>query len=126
MEHLDWRTVMSANAETSPNTIKALDKYFNHFVALELKDVDGKPEIQPQKCVGCQEELTGFKSALFGKGGFEWGITHGRGHCRNCGWPAFGHHFIKDEDGKDVVTIRNVILQVHPDFVDRKPRAGRV
>lgn len=119
-EKLDWRTFMSASADMPAKSIKALDDYFSQFVAIGIKEIDGKKEIEPLTCVGCDEALTGFAAALLGKGGFEWGLVHGQGHCRNCGWPAFGHHFIKDEDGADVATLRNFILQVHPDFVSKR------
>jgi hypothetical protein len=59
-------------------------------------------------CLACGEFMCGFV----------WGIVHGHGHCRECSWPAVLYHFIKDRDGKDLATIRGVLLQVHPDFVD--------
>ena len=119
----DWRSVMNATADTPAATIKVLDDYFSQFVAVPLKEVEGgKPEIQSQNCVGCGEMLTGF-AALLGRGGFRWGLAHGHGNCSGCGWPAVAHHFIKDEHGEDVVTLRNFILQLHPDFVERRKRA---
>lgn len=120
-EKLDWRTLMKASDETPESTIKALDDYFSHFVAVEVKDDDrgGKPQIQDQNCVGCGKALTGFLC-----GTWRWGIAHGVGECGHCGWPSHGHHFIKDESGKDVLTLRNFILQIHPDFVERKRRAS--
>lgn len=119
--HLDWRTLMKASDDMPEQSLKALDKYFNQFVAVPLKasETGGKPETLAQKCVGCGETLTGFE-AMFGRGGFQWGIIHGQGHCAKCKWPAFGHHFIKDDEGNDVVTLHNLVLQVHPDFVDHR------
>lgn len=116
----DWRSVMSAKSKLPEKHVKALDDYFSHFVAVEVKD----NEIQPQDCVNCGKRMTGL-TAMFGGGGFEWGIQHGVGHCANCKWPAYGHHFITDADGEEFVTLRNFILQVHPDFVDRKSDAER-
>lgn len=124
--HFDWRTVMSAKADFPEKSARALDRYFRHFVAVKIKDDEkgGKPVIQEQKCVNCGEILTGFM-AMFGRGGFQWGIAHGEGHCGGCKWPATAHHFIKDEDGNDVVTLRGFILQVHPEFVtSRKDRSN--
>jgi hypothetical protein len=115
---LDWRTFMKASDDTPETTIRALDSYFAHFVALEIKDdVEGKPDIQPQACVGCGKTLTGLC------GTWRWGIAHGVGECGHCGWPSHGHHFIKDESGEEVATLHNFILQVHPDFVERRRRA---
>lgn len=116
--HLDWRTFMEAKPDIDPEVVAALDKYFPHFVAVEVKDMpDGKKEFGVQKCIGCDKDLTGF----FGT--WRWGIAHGVGQCGSCGWPSHGHHFIKDEKGEEVVTLRNFILQVHPDFVERRKRA---
>lgn len=118
VQHLDWRMFMNAAADTPATTIAALDKYFSRFVALEMKaDHNGKPDIATQNCVGCGDILTGLL------GGWRWSIAHGDGECGNCGWPSRGHHFIKDENGDDLVTLRHFILQVHPDFVERKKRA---
>lgn len=118
----DWTACMKASANFPDAHRRALDSYFSHFCAVEIKDnADGKPEFQPQPCVNCGETLTGMM-AFFGRGGFEWGIRHGEGHCAKCKWPAVGHHFIKDEDGKEVVTLHNFILQVHPDFVSKRER----
>jgi hypothetical protein len=117
LEHLDWRTFMKASDDMPATSIAALDKYFSQFVALPIKDdEDGKPQVQTQKCAGCGEMLTG----IFGT--WRWGIAHGAGLCGGCGWPSYGHHFIRDENGEDVVTLRGVILQVHPDFVERRER----
>lgn len=118
--HLDWRTFIDASADTAPDVVKTLDEYFRHFVALEFETKGGKRDLKPQKCVGCGEPLTGFLAALISKGGFTWGLAHGEGHCAGCGWPARGHHFIKDEKGEDLMNLRNFILQFHPDFVERK------
>lgn len=115
---LDWRSFMKASDEMSQKDIAVLDRYFSQFAALEIKD----NELQSQKCISCSEPLTGFQAILLGRGGFEWGLTHGQGHCAGCKWPAFGHHYIKDEEGNDIVTLRNFILQVHPDFVKRQKK----
>lgn len=85
-------------------------------VALPIKETEGKPEIQAQQCVGCGKVLTGFL------GTWRWGIAHGVGECASCGWPSHGHHWIKDEKGEGVVTLNNFILQLHPDFVERRKR----
>lgn len=124
--HMDWRTVMSAKPDTPDATIKALDDYFFSFAQIPIEKADdGKTIIAKQPCLKCSEPLSGggLAESFFGKGGFEWGLAHGEGHCRGCGWPARAYHFIKDADGNDVMTIRNIVLQYHPDFVSTKRRA---
>lgn len=119
--HLDWRTFADPRPDTPPEHIKIFDEYFSGFVAIPIKDEDGKKTFQTQFCVGCDQPLTGFV-ALVGRGGFRWGIAHGHGNCAGCGWPCIAHHFIKDADGNDVLTLHNFILQVHPDFVERREK----
>lgn len=111
---LDWRSVINAGPDTPVETIAALDDYFSHFVAVEITD----NKIQSQKCVGCEKDLTGF----FGT--WRWAIAQGSGQCGHCGWPSNGHHFIRDADGNEIVTLRNFILQIHPDFVEKRARSA--
>ena len=113
VKHLDWRTLMSAKDDTPAETITALDKYFEPF-AQPVHATGG--EIL---CIECSQPLTGLLSSFLG-GGFEWGIVHGEGHCGGCRWPARAHHFIKDENGSEVITVQNFVLQFHPDFVTRR------
>lgn len=123
--HLDWRTLIEAKPETSQATIDALDKYFDVFAQPALKMVDGKPQFTDQVCIKCDEPLTGMMAMMFGKGGFTWGLAHGEGFCRNCRWPSRMYHFIKGADGEDLMTLRGVVLQYHPDFVsERKAEAS--
>jgi len=122
---LDWRTLIKAAPETPPETITALDKYFEPFAQPALKMVNDKPDLGDQPCLKCDEPQTGLLASMFGKGGFTWGLAHGEGHCRNCHWPARAYHFIKHEDGSDLCTLRGVILQYHPDYVtERKTDAA--
>ncbi len=100
-----------------PKIIEDLRAYFHHFAA---------PNGDDHPCLRCKEPLTGgIAAALFGRGGFEWGLAHGSGHCRCCGWPATAYHFIKDRDGKDLMTIRNIVLQVHPDDIEVRSVASK-
>lgn len=117
---LDWRMLIEAAPETPVNIIEALDKYFDAFAQPStLKKTDGKTDFGEIPCLKCNEPLAGGLATflLGGKGGFTWGLAHGEGHCRNCHWPARAHHFIKDSEGVDFATLRNVILQYHPDVV---------
>lgn len=115
LEKMNWRTLFSAKPGLSSEDEAILDNYFSRFVAVPIvKGADGKDETQPQSCPGCERKVTG----LFGT--FMWGIAHGVGMCSACSWPAVAHHYIKDESGREVATITNVILIVHPDFVSRR------
>lgn len=124
VQKMDWRTLIDATPETPPDIIEAFDKYFDGFAQPDIKMVDGKKHLGDLPCLKCDEPLAGgLTSFLLGKGGFEWGLAHGEGHCKNCGWPARAYHFIKDADGKDLMTLRNVILQYHPDYVTERKKA---
>lgn len=123
---LDWRTLFKPNG-LPPATIAAFDDYFACCFAQPPFTVadDGKNEIGKQPCLKCSEPLAGdLADFILRKGGFTWGLAHGEGFCRNCRWPARAYHFIKDADGKELITIRNVILQYHPDFVTSRKVAS--
>lgn len=94
----------------APEVVEDLNAYFHHFA---------KPQMPDHLCLRCQRPLTGLMTTLLG-GGFEWGIAHGHGHCRTCGWPCTAHHQIKDRAGEHLMTVRNLVLQAHPDDIDVK------
>lgn len=84
--------------------LDAWDAYLAQFVAR-----------QPH-CICCGTDLR-CPLGMGWMGGFEWGLAHGSGHCRFCGYPMQGHHRVKD-----VGTIKNLFLQRHPEtlsFVDK-------
>lgn len=125
VQKMDWRTLIDATADAPASIIAALDKYFDAFAQPDIKIVDGKKQLGDLPCLKCDEPLAGgLTSFLLGKGGFTWGLAHGEGHCKGCGWPARAHHFIKDAEGEDVATIRNVILQYHPAYVKVRKKAA--
>lgn len=125
VEKMDWRTMIDAKEDTPAETIAALDKYFAGFAQPDITEKDGKKVLGNQPCIKCDEPLSGdLISGLFGKGGFTWGLAHGEGHCKNCGWPARAYHFIKHDDGSELATIRNVILQYHPDYVTERKKSS--
>lgn len=101
-----------------PNVIEDLTAYLHHFAA---------PNGEGHPCLRCGEPLVqSMVQQLMGtRGGFEWGLAHGHGHCRCCGWPATLYHFIKDRHGKDLMTIRNILLQVHPDDIELSATKAR-
>lgn len=113
---VEHATIADIDAEwkdgADPAHIKAVAEYLHHFAARK-RDDPGNP------CLRCGAHLhRTMVDQLFGSGGFEWGLAHGHGYCRNCGWPATLYHFIKDADGKEVMTVRHVVLQAHPDDIE--------
>ena len=124
----DWRTFFKAASDIDPAIVAAMDEYFPQFAQPPgaIAD-DGMYQVSDgHPCLKCGEQLQGsMVQQLIGKGGFTWGLAHGAGHCKECGWPARLYHFLTDKDGKEVLTLRNVLLQVHPDFVTSKPSARR-
>lgn len=117
VERLDWRTLMKVEDDTSPETVAMLDKYFEPFAQPAYDETRTE---KPMLCLECGETLTGMFAGLFSSGGFTWDLVHGEGFCRGCKWPGRAMHYIKDADGKEVISIRNFVLQYHPDFVTRK------
>lgn len=112
-EHCALADMATVKDGTDPKFITDCETYFGNFV----KPVRDESQNGVQRCFHCGEYLTGLASFLLGRGGFEWGITHGEGHCTNCRWPARGHHFAKAADGSDLFTLHNFVLSYHPDFV---------
>ena len=122
--HLDWQTLFRPAADMPAEQKEILDVYFRDFAQPPFTtDADGKNNIGKVPCLKCGEPLMGDIADVFtGRGGFTWGIAHGEGHCRDCSWPARAYHFIKTKDGKDFATLRNVVLQYHPDVVSERKR----
>lgn len=88
----------------TPDEIGAVNAYLHRFAL--LRDDDGT------RCPGCNAILT-RKDAVSGfllGATFEWGLTHGVGHCRDCGYQARAYHF-------DVGPIKRfeAVLPYHPD-----------
>lgn len=125
VDHLDWRTLISAGEDTPPEILAALDSYFATFAQPELVvGDDGEKTCGNRPCIECGEPLAGgLLGFLTSEGGFEWGLVHGEGHCRKCRWPARAHHFVKDEQGEEILSLTNVVLQYHPDHVKRPSAA---
>lgn len=86
-----------------------LDAYFRQFIR--------PPKEGAMLCVGCGATLVAETQLgqLFGLGSFVWGIAHGEGHCRDCGYPDRAYH-------RNVGPIKflNTILQVHPDELEER------
>lgn len=84
-------------------TLARMDEYFKAFTPMP----DGK-------CICCGEKQGGdMVDALMGTAKFKWALTHGEGFCSECGYPGRAMHYIGE--GEDRITIRNYILQYHPE-----------
>ena len=67
------------------------------------------------RCLCCGNQLSCWLGmGLFG--GFEWGLTHGEGHCSHCRYPMRGHHRVEG-----LGTIRNLFLPYHPSLITHFP-----
>jgi len=94
-ERLDWRTLIKAPDDTPQVIVSTLDTYFTRFAQPAFD--------KNHPCLNCGARACGFV----------FGIVTGAGHCYECGWPAVRDHYI------GVTSFHNVVLQYHPDFVDR-------
>lgn len=127
---LDWRTLFREKKDTPVELVKLLDDYFSVFAQPPfVVEEDGKADLGKFPCLKCKMPLVGDftdwllsdgQSVWVSDGGFVWGLVHGEGYCKKCKWPARAHHFVKDGEGKEVLAIRNLVLQYHPDVVGRK------
>lgn len=119
LPRLTWRDVLTLKADSAPLTEteqQSLDAYFRVFVDLPKND---KGEAL---CLGCgssfgRDALSAFLlGSCSGRTTWEWSITHGECHCRECGWPARAYHYDvgQHDDGTPIFTRMNVTLAVHP------------
>lgn len=117
--HCQINDIGELTSDPTNDYAQDLTAYLHHFAAPK-RDAAGV-RVEGQPCIVCDEPLN---PGLFGmgRGGFEWGIAHGHGHCRNCRWPATLYHFIKDRNGEDLATIRGILLQQHPGDIEIRER----
>jgi len=101
--------------DADPAFVATMEEYLQEFA---------KPGDGNMPCLYCGYPVIQDMAQQFlgARGGFEWGYVHGHGWCKECRWPIVMHHFIKDKDGKEVITIRFIPLQVHPDKVSLPPK----
>ena len=103
---------MEITGEDAPPLVESCNEYLSQFIAPASEK--GNFLFSSSKCVKCERPISG---AL---GSFVWGIVHGEGTCGNCGWPARAYHDIK-HDGESVFDRPlQIVLQYHPDFVEKK------
>lgn len=110
VEHATFaNTFTIQEGELSDEEIAQLDKYLEHYANTE------------GKCVKCEKKLLGtMVDQLIGGSTFEWGLVHGQGNCKNCGWPVVLYHFPKDT----VLERFEAPLCVHPDYVEKRGKAN--
>lgn len=99
--------------DDAARAIRALRRYFRRFAVPATKDA-ANMITGGLKCLKCSSPLDGYL------GTFRWGLAHGEGACSMCGWPARAHHRPRGEDGEEVLSLTNIILQYHPDEVKSK------
>lgn len=110
-------TLFKVDDDAPEGFVEQLDEYLSAFAALVR--IDGKTH-----CFNCGEPFDGMMN-MFGLAvAFEWGLAHGEGHCSGCGWPMRAHHFPKDKDGGDLVTIRGFPLAYMPEHVELRKAAS--
>jgi hypothetical protein len=113
VEHLKPQDIFTVSDDMPASELTALTHYLSAFA-------NPRNEAGHFACINCGEEVDGFKQALGVGVAYRWGIVHGEANCTGCGWPARGMHYVKDEAGKEIVSIRNLFLPYHPDFVTSK------
>jgi len=103
---LDWREIFVVDPDIESDDVDAFDAYFSRFAALNSG-----------KCLNCDAVQGGLMSAVLGNG-FQYGLRHGEGFCRGCGYPARANHY-------SIGPIRclEIILQYHPDELHERRRA---
>ena len=118
-----------------------LDEYLAGYCkGLIEGDADEEVE-QLGYCPGCLSQLGGdFIATAIGLSTFQWGIAHGEGNCRECGWPVTTYHSVFFGEGnrkgrmpeggsKTDCDLRfEALLPAHPDAVAGKgiPTVERV
>jgi len=108
--HMRLADLGTVTEKADPEFIAIMEEYLQEFA---------KPGDGPMPCLHCGYPVIQDLAQQFlgARGGFEWGYVHGHGWCKECRWPIVMHHFIKDKSGKEILTIRFIPLQVHPDKV---------
>lgn len=112
LPHMRASDILKIGDDTPKEYVEDLDAYFEPFVS------------ETNSCINCGAAMDGFKQALGLAEAYQWGLRHGEANCSGCGWPARGMHYIKDRNGDDLLTIRNVFLPYHPDGVTSKGGAS--
>lgn len=87
--------------DARPETVALVTAYFARFAA---PIIPAKADaFRGAECV-CGEALTGLL------GGFRYGLAHGEGYCSDCGRAVRSHHYLRDADGAEVLSLTNFPL----------------
>lgn len=114
----DLMSPKNENDAEAVELMAKLDGYFRIFAAPQKSD-DGK-----QVCLNCNQPFDGMMEVLGLAVAHRWAITHGEANCSGCGWPSRGMHYPKDDDGEELLSLRNFFLQYHPDEVSVREDAA--
>lgn len=114
VEHATFDTVFTDNSDddsaVTAEEKAPLDEYLEHFA------------VPANHCAKCGKKLIGsMVDQLIGSSTFEWGLVHGEGRCKGCGWPARAYHFPKGT----ILERFECALSLHPDYVTEKANANR-
>lgn len=126
-ERLDFRLLFRVKGATGADqeNLRIIRQYFRQFIrpAGHVDPDTGRYQITSQHCWGCGKLLVGTLVENLIEATFRWGLAHGKGYCRVCGWPSVGHHYVRNGD-EDLIVLRDFILQVHPEHVVRREDVG--
>jgi len=114
----EYNVTKGEDPEVAAKYVAKINNYLKIFVKpIESEFANSKHYV----CFNCGEALTGLMATLMAKGGgFHWGIVHGEGFCGNCTWPCRAYHYLKDDDGSELLTLRGLTLQYLPEYVTKK------
>lgn len=103
---LNIKITATANLEEAEAEAAALNDAIARYAAAFAHTDD-------HTCPGCGTRLTGLL------GSFTWGLVHGEGHCRSCGYPCRAYHRPKDDNGEAIFeSALQAILPYHPDDLE--------
>lgn len=115
--HMKAHDLLKIEGDIPDCIITAVDAYLEPF-AVTPQNEQGEP-----LCLHCRKPVNGMMQMFGAAVAYQWGLAHGEARCSGCGWPARGMHYIKDADGSDLMTLRNVFLPYHPDYVSKREGA---
>lgn len=112
-EHCKMEDIFKTYREKKPmpGLREHIQAYFYQF-AKPIRDENGNPITGYLKC-RCGERLDGII------GTFEYGIVHGEGPCRACGWPCRTCHHIEFQ-GEEIFHLHGMVLQYHSEVTSKE------
>ena len=89
--------------ECPPELREKVEEYLEPFELPVAQEGEGNILTGSLLC-DCGAPLDGFV------GSFKYDIIHGEGYCQRCERPIRANHYIKDDDGKDLVSFQLLLL----------------